>query len=126
MPAHHVPGMRFQKPVLSVAVKVKVPWTVSPFQLAMTGYQQDMWHPHSNTYLHAAADGRVVEMDFLTHKVRDQYCYETSDHPHPECAKLTAQAGTPIADFFGASARTATNAWDHDPIKRSWFVLRGS
>lgn len=123
MPAHLVPGMAFEKPLQSLAVRVEVPWSLGAYELATTGFQQDLFHDHDNTYLHVAADGRLARMDFVTHRVRDQFCFEPSDHHAAHCGKLTTRAGTPIASFFGGPDRTADNAWDHNPIERSWLLL---
>jgi hypothetical protein len=138
MPAHLVPGMVFEKPLQSLAVRVDVPWSPSPYELATTGFEQDGFHAHDNTFLHVRTDGRkclkngagphrggcLARMDFVTHRARDQYCSQPADHHAVECGKLTAQEGTSVADFFGASDRTAGTAWDHEPVGRSWFFLQ--
>lgn len=123
MPAHHVPGMRFEKPALSLAVRVEVPWSSGPFELGTTGYHQDVFHSHDNTFLHVAADGRPVRMDFFTRRARDHFCFQVSDHHNVPCGNLKAQTGSPVATFFGASDRAAHNVWDHDPLERSFFLL---
>lgn len=137
MPAYFVPEMAFEKPLQSLAVRVDVPWSQGAYELATTGFQQDPFHSHDNSYWHAADDRRclgngagpshrgcVVRMDFVTSGARDQHCAQQSDHHVVECGRLTARAGTPVANFFGAADRTADTAWDHDPLERSWFVLR--
>jgi hypothetical protein len=138
MPADLVPGMSFEKPLQSLAVRVDVPWSSGAYELATTGVAQDLFHTHDNTYLHVADDRRcrgdgagpsrrgcLVRMDFGTRRARDHFCTQSSDDHHAvECGKLTAQTGTPVASFFGASDRTADTAWDHEPLERSWFVLQ--
>ena len=137
MPAHLVPGMVFEKPLQSLAVRVEVPWSQGAYELATTGFQQDPFHSHDNSFWHEAADQRclgdgaapnqrgcVARMDFVTNGARDQHCAQQSDHHAVECGKLTTEAGTPVASFFGAADRAADTAWDHDPLQRSWFVLR--
>jgi hypothetical protein len=147
MPAYHVPGMLFEKPLQSLAVRVAVPWSPGTYELATTGFEQDLFHDHDNTYLHVAADGRrchgdgakprrrdgakhprrecLVRMDFSTRQARDHFCSLPSDDHHAvECGKLTAQAGTPVASFFGAADRTADTVWEHEPLERSWLVLQ--
>jgi hypothetical protein len=123
MPAHLVPGMRFEKPLQSLGVRVEVPWSPSAYELAANGFLQDVFHSHDNTYWHEAANGRPVRMDFVTRRARDQFCFQPDQGTVP-CAKLKAQAGTPVANFFGASDRTAHHVWDHDPLERSWFFLQ--
>lgn len=123
LPAQHVPGMRFDRLALSLAVRTSVPWAASPYELRTNGYHEDMFHPHRNTFLHAK-DGRVAVMDFLTQKARDRFCFQLSDERDAGCGGFTGRAGTPVAEFFGAASRTPQNAWDHDPIGRSWFILR--
>ena len=125
MPASLVPGMTFDKPVQSLGVRVEVPWSSGAYQLAATGFFQDVFHDHDNAYLHVDPDRGLARMDFVTLGVRDQSCSQRSDDHHVvECGTLTAEAGTPVADLFGASDRSAHDAWDHDPLKRAWFVLQ--
>ncbi len=138
MPAELVPGMLFEKPLQSLGARVEVPWSPGAYELATTGLAQDLFHSHDNTYLHVAAGGRtchgdgagpqrecLVRMDFVTHRARDHFCTQSSDDHHAvECGKLTAEEGTPVASFFGASDRTAETVWDHEPLDRSWFVLQ--
>ena len=138
MPAELVPAMVFEKPLQSLAVRVEVPWSTGAYELATTGFEQDIFHAHDMTYLHVAAGGRtcrgdgagpqrecLVRMDFVTPRARDHYCSQPSDDHHAvECGKLTTRAETPAAGFFGASDRTADSAWDHEPLERSWFVLQ--
>jgi hypothetical protein len=124
MPAHHVPGMTFEKPLLSLGVRVAVPWSAGAFELGATGYHQDVVHAHDNTFVHVTEDGHAVRMDFLTSRARDHYCFQVSDDHDVQCGHLDAAEGSPVAGFFGHSHRTAHNAWDHDPLQRSWFVLQ--
>ena len=138
MPAYLVPGMLFEKPLQSLGARVEVPWSPGAYELATTGFAQDLFHAHDNTYLHVAAGGRschgdgagpqrecLVRMDFVTERARDHFCTQSSDDHHAvECGKLTAEEGTPVASFFGAPDRTADTAWDHLPLERSWFVLQ--
>jgi len=140
MPAYLVPGMTFEKPLQSLALRVEVPWSSGPYELATSGVGPGLFHTHDNSYWHDAGNARscpgdganvhrpgcVVRMDFQTHTVRDQVCLFDSDDHHTglECGKLTAEEGTPVAGFFGGSDRNADLAWDHDPIERSWLVLQ--
>jgi hypothetical protein len=123
MPAHLVPGIRFEKPLQSLGVGVEVPWSPSPYELSANGFAQDVFHSHDNTYWHEAANGRPVRMDFVTNGARDQFCFQPDQGAVP-CANLTAQAGTPVATFFGGSDLTAHHVWDHDPLEQSWFLLQ--
>jgi hypothetical protein len=139
MPAYLVPGMTFEKPLQSLALRVEVPWSSGPYELATSGVGPGLFHTHDNSYWHDAGNPRscpgeganvhrpgcVVRMDFQTHMVRDQGCLFDSDDHHTglECGKLTTEEGTPVADFFGGSDRNADLAWDHDPIEHSWLVL---
>jgi hypothetical protein len=123
MPAQHVPGMRFDKPALSVGVLTEVPWSSGAYQLRATGYHQDSVHPHDNTFVHVDAEGRPARMDFVTTKARDHFCYQAVEDLELECGTLDAADGTPVASFFGGSHRTAHNMWDHDPVTRAWLVL---
>jgi hypothetical protein len=80
MPAYLVPGMLFEKPMQSLAVRVEVPWSLGAYELATTGFSQDFFRSHDNTYSHIATDGRrcrgdgagpgrrgcLVRMDFVT------------------------------------------------------------
>jgi len=123
LPAEHVPGTTFERPALSLAVRTEVPWSSGPYALATTGYHQDVFHSHDNSFLHVTEDGSVARMDFITRQARDHFCYlEADDDPLP-CGHAEAHAGGPVADLFGASDRHAHNAWDHDPLRRSFFVL---
>ena len=122
MPAYLVPGMLFEKPAQSLAVRAEVPWSQGAYELETSGALQDPFHRHANSYWHNAADGRIARLDFVTNPARDQYCSERSPDDAP-CGKLTAQAGTPVAAFFGAPERTPDIAWDHDPVPRAWFDL---
>ena len=138
MPASLVPGMVFEKPLQSLGVRVEVPWSQGAYELGMNGFELDVVHSHNNTYLHVAGDGGkchgdgagprrggcVVRMDFISNEAQDHYCSQPSDHHAVQCGRLTAQAGTPVAGFFGASARAADSAWDHEPLERAWFILR--
>ena len=139
MPAYLVPGMTFERSLQHLAARVEVPWSPSTYELEATGPAEGVFHSHDNTYMHGAADGRrcngdgaepsrrgcLVRMDFVTARARDHFCFQPSaDHHAAPCGKLTAQAGTPVASFFGASDRTADNAWDHYLVERSWFVLQ--
>ena len=123
MPARHVPGMRFEKPALSLAVRTVVPWSSGTYELGATGYHQDSVHPHDNTFVHLDADGRSARMHFVTTKARDHFCYQAVEGHELECGTLDAAEGTPVASFFGAPHRTAHNMWDHDPVTRSWLVV---
>ena len=136
MPADLVPGMIFEKPLQSLAVRVEVPWSQGAYELATTGFQQDPFHSHNNSFWHGADDPRCggngagssqrdcdARMDFVTSGARDQHCAQQADHHAIECGKFTAQTGTPVAGFFGAADRTADTAWDHDPLEPSWFLL---
>ena len=147
MPASLVPGMVFDKPLQSLGVRVEVPWSRGAYELATTGFEQDFYHSHDNTYVHVASEGSpcheegagrgrggcLVRLDFITNRTRDQFCSQpsdqhevlapTGDHHAVECGQLTAEAGTPVASFFGASDRSADTAWDHEPLERSWFIL---
>jgi hypothetical protein len=148
MPASLVPGMVFEKPLQSLGVHVKVPWSRGAYELATTGFEQDFFHSHDNTYVHVTSEGGdcrgdrakprrggcVVRLDFITNRTRDQFCSQpsdqhevlapTGDHHAVECGELTAEAGTPVASLFGAPDRHADSAWDHEPLERSWFVLQ--
>lgn len=62
-------------------------------------------------------------MDFVTHGARDQFCAQPEQGAVP-CARLTAEAGTPVATLFGGSDLQAHHVWDHDPLERSWFFLQ--
>ena len=136
MPAEFVPDMVFEKPLQSLAVRVEVPWTQGAYELATTGFQQDPFHDHNNSFWHGAVDKRCsgsgaapsqqgcdARMDFVTTAARDQHCAQQADHHAIECGKFTAHAGSPVASFFGAADRTADTAWDHDPMEHVWFLL---
>lgn len=139
MPADLVPGMSFEKRVQSLGVRVEVPWSQGAYALEANGFFQDVIHDHDNTYVHGDGDGSgctgdgaqpgrrgcVARMDFVTSRVRDQSCSQVSDDHHAvECGKLTAEAGTPVARFFGASDRSADDAFDHERMERSWLILQ--
>jgi hypothetical protein len=136
MPAYLVPEMVFEKPLQSLGVRVEVPWSHGAYELATTGFQQDPFHDHDNSYWHDSDDqgcdgngagprqqGCVTRMDFVASGARDQHCAHQADHHAIECGRLTAEADTPVASFFGAADRTADTAWDHDPLEQSWFEL---
>lgn len=122
LPAQHVPGMRFGKPALSLAVHVEVPWSPGPYELSTTGYHQDTFHSHENSFLHVTPDGRPVRMDFVTTHARDHFCFDPFGQD-VDCGGIETEADSPVAGFFGGPTRSASNVWDHDPLQRAWFIL---
>jgi hypothetical protein len=89
-------------------VLTKVPWSGSPFEVAMPRLATlDQRHRHRNVWWQDHEDGTTSRIDLNTGIVNDRYC-----DPGP-CSTVTAAAGSPFARVLGARSRTAYSSFDH-------------